>query len=251
MHNNLKNYSINTGSGTQLGFEFDRVNALTGRRKEDYLNRLAKKDANGNVFSDGVDSDSARLHVAMRETKLYVIDYNGVVHVTLMTEDAYQMIRRPEMSVLKSLSVKDAISFLSKGLVPNAHTSRAYERNWLIHNTVYTEHVELAEILNLYYMATPENTAGITAAQFARLYAFDRTVTDIVLYSDGVALKTLAAIAIEAASTVNGEFWPLSLRSAWEELIRTGSNHKHVNDLYMRLTGASKLSSAVQSIVQK
>lgn len=242
MHNNLKNYSLNTGSGTQLGFEYDRVNALTGRRKEDYLQRLP--DTALIRYSAGVDEDSAKMHALMDETNLYVLDANGSVHLTLMTETAYNMIRRPDVSVLKKVSLTAAIKALAAGKLPDASTSRSYTKNWLIHSTVYNEHIQLARIVNNFlsvtndYLQSKSNLLDDEAAR--QLFAFDTSAANTLLYSDGIALKSLAALAIQADAVTKSEYWALSMRSAWEELVQTGNNHRRVSDLYMRLAGPEK-----------
>lgn len=256
MHNNLKNYSLNTGTGTQLGFEYDRVNALTGRRKEDYLVRVPNSPLAGLVdYSLGVNLDSAKTHTLMAETKIYVIDYNGSVTINLMTTDAYNMIRRPDMSVLKMLSLAEAVNVLAGGVLPNASTSREYTKNWLIHSTVYSEHVNLAKLLSSYLKVTESNMVQIQTAKpaafnqaYPRIYSFDSNITDTILYSDGVALKSLAAIAIQAQAVLLSEFWALSFRNAWEELVQLGNNHRKVNELYMRMTGPEKLVEPLQTL---
>jgi len=253
MHNNLKNYSLNTGTGTQIGFEYDRVNALTGRRPEDYLinaptNRL------GLQYTLGCSRQSAKMQTLLSESRLYVIDYNGQVMINIMTDNAYNMIRRPEMSVLKKVSLADAIRTMAAGVVPDATSTNQYARNYLIHSTVYQEHVALAQVLQRYLSITERIlTANADKSGFAEVYPvifnYDASVTDIILYSDGIALKSLAAIAIQAAAVINSEYWAFSFRSAWEELVQVGNSHRKVNELYMHLAGPERSANVVDTVL--
>lgn len=256
MHNNLKNYSLNTGTGTQIGFEYDRVNALTGRRPEDYLVNAPVGNAVKLQYSRGCSKQSAKMQTLLSESRLYVIDYNGQVHINVMTDNAYNMIRRPEMSVLKKITLEEAIKTIAAGVLPDATSTNQYARNYLVHSTVYQEHVALAQILQRYLSLTANNLIAAEAKNkvlfkdsYAAIFNYDSSVTDIVLYSDGVALKSLAAIAIQALSVIRSEYWAFSFRSAWEELVLAGNNHRKVNELYMHLAGPERSAAAVDAVL--
>lgn len=239
MYNNLKTYALSPSRGSLFGLEMDRVNALSGRRTSDFLTPATGELAKWSSFAEGMSLTAAKMREALKSVKLYVLEQNGQFHVLLMHENTFEMIRRPDVRVLQSVSIAQAISELNYYTPPNVQNNRPYVSQWLIHSDVTAEIITLAETLSVFLQSEPD-ALGPTQPKpdlLMNLHILENTVGDALSYSESSPLRTLCALSLQLAAVRGGNFWPLNNRQAWDMLIGEGNNQRPINDMLLRLRG--------------
>lgn len=231
MHTSIKNYAISGEAGARLSVELRRVAALTGTDL-----RPSIKEGNSGEFAQGFVRQSAMLREGINDLNFMVLRYGSSIHTALMTPLGYEMIRRPELQLLESYTIKQVLQVVAGGDVQLARNAQS--RDGLYPVTIDRDVKEAAARM-LAWLELPANTSGMNKEEREVARCSDLSLSYILGKMSPSVFHTLGAMATHK-DKYDGT-WGWDNRSAWEELRVIAQNQYKIREINAELEGTIRV----------
>jgi hypothetical protein len=251
--NNIKSHALVTDHGTQLINELTRTLAKVAARPLDNATLYTSPSnidfeglfALAPSYVEGMTRESAALRSNLSNLNFMIISDRGEVHIVLISQENYQLVRRPGMSVIKELSIAEALTRLATAADSQVQVDRSYTNQWLIHPTLTDEVLESGMFLRNYmnhvnrYLSylRAKTPAGQPIPQTitAQVLSTEISGTDIISDMDPGIIRSLCAFGVLVEAAMDRPYWPFSRRDVWEELHRVASDYHSYSKFAMRI----------------
>jgi len=222
MYNNnstMQMYSVNMGYGVQIGNEIVRVSAITGTKisNADLVDR----------FDADSSGDLARLQAYLDDRnagafRVYLLGYGSSVSLKIMTQDAYDLVKRPNIRLIKVWSVAEVLDLVIASGDSGQSLETASAREGI--------------------RAVVADRDISTLAQRMKDWLFDDNVSEAFKYGTGYVWNSMTPKVITTLAGYAGHYsnynktWSVHNYAAWEELRAHADDDHAAREVFNRIS---------------